>query len=61
MYATVHARAHWTSNFLQGTRKKRSCITGHPVPYKYNLMLNLYKTPMPIGGPVFKMKIRIGS
>ena len=22
---------HWTSNFLQGTRKTLPCITGHPV------------------------------
>ena len=27
MYATVH----WTSNFLQGTRRTRPCFTGHPV------------------------------
>ena len=24
-------RVHWTSNFLQGTRKTRPCITGDPV------------------------------
>ena len=29
LYSTVH----WTSHFLQGIRKTRPCLTGHPVHY----------------------------
>ena len=25
------SREHWTSHFIQGTRKTRLCLTGHPV------------------------------
>ena len=31
----VHCPVYWTSHFLQGTRKTRPCITGHPVSYTY--------------------------
>ena len=27
----VYSGVHWTSYFLQGTRKTRPCLTGHPV------------------------------
>ena len=30
-------RLHWTSNFFQGTRKTRPCLTGYPKNYsKYH-------------------------
>ena len=30
---------HWTNNFVQGTKKTRSCLTGHPVVevMRYNM------------------------
>ena len=27
----VYSIVHWTRHFLQGTRKTRPCLTGHPV------------------------------
>ena len=38
-------RVHWTSNFLLGTRKTRTCLTGHPVhecTYSWNYAMRLY-------------------
>ena len=35
----VYSSLHWTSHFLQGTRKTRPCLTGHPV-YTPELSLN---------------------
>ena len=34
-------RVHWTSYFLQGTRKTRSCLTGHPVPIQFELVQDI--------------------
>ena len=31
----VYYSIHWTSYFLEGTKKTRPCITGHPVDYEY--------------------------
>ena len=30
--AYVNSSVHWTSNFLQGTRTTRPCLSGYPVP-----------------------------
>ena len=34
----VYCSIHWISHFLQGTKKTRPCITGHPVDYEYDMI-----------------------
>ena len=31
VYVKLYSSIRWTSTFLQGTRKTRSCLPGHPV------------------------------
>ena len=43
--AHVYSCLHWTSNFLQGTRKTRPCFAGHPVALEFSRRVypKLYK------------------
>ena len=58
LFSVRHStRVHWISHFLQGTRKTRPCLTGHPVRYGKTSKLFSYYTagvimPPPLPGPV---------
>ena len=62
----VYNSVHWTSHFLQGTRKTRSCLTGHPVGLdtqksSSNIRNQIVKSLSALGRRNCKKKLFIGG